>query len=686
MLGQRLRRIGAWLASVLDAEGAAREGEEHSERVRRSRILRGFIVILVLLGVETSVVFRLGLPDHTLADRVDASMLVALAAVYVALRLARDPERIELAGNVVLGSAMLVIVACLSVIGGIEAPLVHWVGVVPMLAVLLCGRLAAVAWAGVATLSVVGLILADASGFDLGDAGAFEGEARFALWFYKLIDTTSWSVMFLAVSLLYEHIRITQTAVVASKNDALEREIKQRTIAEERTMRLAFYDELTGLPNRSSFHRNLAQAMAETDRDGSTVAIMLLDLDGFKAVNDTQGHVFGDELLVEVASRLKACTRASDDVSRASEGVVSRLGGDEFTILIRSLDERRQAAHVASRVLEVLREPFLIGGQEVYISASIGIALHPGPADSIDELLRSADMAMYHAKERGKNSFCFFEESMNDEVQRRTRLATELRRAIDESEFVLHYQPIVATEDGTVVGAEALVRWNHPEKGLMLPGDFIEVAEESGLVLALGAWVLDESCRQMIEWAEQGIDLPRVSINVSAVQLRGRAIEAQVKEVLERHAVSPEQLDLEITENAMLVDEVEATACLRTLKALGVRITLDDFGTGYSSLSYVKRFPVDALKIDRTFTSDPDTDAEACGIAAAIVSMGRHLSLRTVGEGVETRLEAEWLRECGCDELQGFLYAPALPPDVFADLVRAGQGRIPESEKQAAQD
>ncbi len=686
MLAQRLKNGGAWIRSIFDAASPSPVEGEASEEARRARILRGFMVVLVLLGVETSVVFRAGLREPHLADRVDVCMLLALGTVYYAHALSRRPGRIDLAANFVLASAMLVIVACLSVIGGIAAPLVHWVGVVPMLAVLLCGRRGAIAWAGIAISMVVGLIGADALHLDLGNAGIFENETRSALWAYKFIDVSSWCVMFLAVSLLYEHIRVTQTAVVASKNQALEEEVRQRAMAEERTHRLAYYDELTGLPNRSSFQQALQRAMAHAERNRTPMAIMLLDLDGFKAVNDTRGHALGDELLVEVARRLKCCTRPADQVTRGKDDAVSRLGGDEFTILIESLGQRREAATVAARVLDVMREPFMVGGQEIYISASIGIALHPGPADSIDALLRSADMAMYHAKENGKNSLCFFEESMNEDVQRRMRIATELRYAIEDEQFALYYQPIVAAADGTIVGAEALIRWRHPHKGIVAPGEFIEVAEETGLILPIGAWVLDEACRQLAAWTKEGLELGRLSVNVSAVQLRGGVIQDQLTDVLSRHAVAPSSLDLEITENAILVDEVEASDCLRALKALGVRVSLDDFGTGYSSLSYVKRFPVDALKIDRSFTSDPEHDADACGISAAIVSMGRHLHLRTVGEGVETPLEAEWLRKCGCDELQGYLFAPPLPATEFAQFLRAGGRPLQDEAKEETED
>jgi diguanylate cyclase (GGDEF)-like protein len=670
LLKQRLQGWMRRLGSLLDSASLVADAAQ-PEQLRRVRILRSFVVVLVLLGLETSIVFRAGLPSPDLADRVDGCLVLALVGVYAALVLMRRTLRIDLAADIVLGSSLLVIVACLSVIGGIEAPLLHWLGLIPMLAVLLRGRRAALAWAGVSALTVLGLIAADAAGLDLGDAGIFEGVTRSRLWIYKLVDTSSWCLMFLAVSLLYEHIRLRHTAVVASKNRELEQEIRQRAIAEERTHRLAYYDELTGLPNRSAFQRNLERAMASAERTGSPLAVMLLDLDGFKSVNDTHGHAFGDDLLAEVARRLTACTRHTDHLGRRQGDVVSRLGGDEFTILIQPLTERREAAKVATRVLEMLRNPIVLGDQKIYISASIGVALHPGPADSIDSLLRSADMAMYHAKESGRNSFRFFEESMNDEVQRRTRLANELRQAIEQREFVLYYQPIVAAADGRITGAEALLRWRHPERGVLPPGHFIEVAEDTGLISPIGAWVLDEGSRQLAEWSARGLELGRLSINVSALQLRNGVITEQVSDILRRHPIEPAQLDLEITENAILVDELEADACLGMLKALGVRLTLDDFGTGYSSLSYVRRFSVDALKIDRSFTGDPDTDPEACGIAAAIVSMGRHLGLRTVGEGVETQVEADWLRACGCDELQGFLFARPMPADEFSAFVRA---------------
>ena len=652
---------------------------------RRVRILRGFIAILVLLGLETSLVFRSGLPDPALADRVDATLIAALVVVLAAVHVMRTPARVELAGHLVLGAAMAVIVACLSVIGGIEAPLVHWVGLVPMLAVVFCGRSGAIGWAGVAISAVLGLIAADAVGADLGDAGVFEGERRAVLWMYKLMDAGSWSVMFLAVGLLYERIRLGQTEELARKNDALEREMHQRGLAEEQTRRLAYYDELTGLPNRSAFHQALDRALRGARREGSSLAVMLLDLDGFKAVNDSLGHAVGDQLLVEVARRLEACTRLSDRVVRC-EGEVSRLGGDEFTILLQRVHGQRGASLVAERLLTSLRNPFHVGGHEVFITASVGLVLGPEPAASIDDMLRSADLAMYRAKASGKNQYRFFEQSMNEEVQRRNQIASELRSAIDARQFELHYQPIVDARSGAIAGAEALLRWNHPERGRLLPGAFIEVAEDTGMIVPIGAWILDEALGQLAGWLATGVDPGRLSINVAAAQLRGGGLAEQVADAIERLGLPPERIDLEITESAMLADEIEAERCLRALRELGVRIALDDFGTGYSSLSYVKRFPVDTLKVDRSFTRGLDREEDARGIAAAIVAMGRHLGLRTVGEGVERRSEAQWLRDAGCDELQGFLFAPAVPSEDFFALLQAGGFRELLADKDGPED
>ena len=607
---------------------------------RRARILVGFAAILVVLGLETSFFFHYALGGDA-SVRVDWAMLVALSTTYLSMSALRRTGSVALAANVLLTGAFLVIVAAISVSGGIASPLLHWLALVPILAVLLCGRRSALAWLGVFGLVFACLIGADVLELDVGSPLAMQHLEAWARWIQKITDVGSWIVMSLLVMFLYERMREEQTAVVAAKNRELENEIEQRTLAEQRTRYLAYFDELTALPNRSSFKQNLQHAMFLADREDRQLAVMLLDLDGFKAVNDTHGHGLGDELLVEAARRLRACVRLSDQVARTRQDAVSRLGGDEFTILLDGLNERRQAALVAARVLEAVREPILIGDQEIYISGSIGIALYPGPADSLDELLRCADMAMYRAKESGKNSFCFFEESMNQEIVQRTTLAMELRHALENDEFTLHYQPIVTAADGSIVGVEALLRWAHPDRGMLRPGDFIEVAEECGLIVPIGDWVVERACRQLADWAVSGFGIGRLGINVSAVQLRGTGLLDALSRALDRNALSSAQIDLEITENAMMLDESEAIRCLSALKDLGVHISLDDFGTGYSSLSYVKRFPVDALKIDRSFTADLEIDSGTRGIAGAIVAMGRHLDLGVVGEGVEKHSQAE---------------------------------------------
>ena len=293
---------------------------------------------------------------------------------------------------------------------------------------------------------------------------------------------------------------------------------------------------------------------------------------------------------------------------------------------------------------------------------------------------------MYRAKESGKNSFCFFEESMNQEIVQRTTLAMELRHALENDEFTLHYQPIVTAADGSIVGVEALLRWAHPDRGMLRPGDFIEVAEECGLIVPIGDWVVERACRQLADWAVSGFGIGRLGINVSAVQLRGTGLLDALSRALDRNALSSAQIDLEITENAMMLDESEAIRCLSALKDLGVHISLDDFGTGYSSLSYVKRFPVDALKIDRSFTADLEIDSGTRGIAGAIVAMGRHLDLGVVGEGVEKHSQAEILRELGCHELQGYFFSRPLAPGRLVELVTERQGRLGFAEAEGAVD
>jgi len=340
--------------------------------------------------------------------------------------------------------------------------------------------------------------------------------------------------------------------------------------------------------------------------------------------------------------------------------MVSRRGGDEFTVLLIGLRDHVEAAAVARRIIERIEQPIRIDDHEVYISASIGIALYPGAATDKDELLRNADLAMYYAKDHGKHTFQFFEASMNEDISRRTIVANELRRAIDGDELLLQFQPIVEASSGRIAGLETLVRWLHPQRGVLGPNEFIYIAEESGLIHDLGRWVLRETCQVYREWRRRGIAPDRIAVNVSAAQLRRSELVESVRRAVRTTGMDPRHLEIEITESAMMVNEDEASECLEALQAMGVQIALDDFGTGYSSLSYVKRFPVSSLKIDRSFVSGIENDPEAQAISTAIIAMGHQLGLKIVAEGVETEAQRTFLRDKACDELQGYLISRPL--------------------------
>jgi predicted signal transduction protein with EAL and GGDEF domain len=420
--------------------------------------------------------------------------------------------------------------------------------------------------------------------------------------------------------------------------------------------------------------------MADAERSDRMIAVMILDLDSFKWVNDSYGHPLGDALLKQVADRLRACVRGADSVFRNSgdqdvrteESVVSRLGGDEFTVLLVKLRNDREAAIVAGRMLQAFKESFALEDHEVYISASIGIALYPRDVADVNELLRNADLAMYSAKDHGKNNYQFFSESMNEEIVRRTTLTNELRRACERSEFILHYQPIVQAGSREIVGLEALIRWQHPARGLVMPGEFIEIAEESGLIGPISEWVLATACQQIVEWQDQGLPGVRLAVNLSGVQLRHRGLCDYVEVTLAETGMDPRDLELEITESAMMEDEEQAARSLVELKQLGLDVALDDFGTGYSSLSYVQRYPVDSLKIDRSFVKEVSVDPEAQAITTAIVAMAHGLGLTVVAEGVETAEQETFLVELGCDRLQGFRFARPQAAREVAELLRDG--------------
>jgi diguanylate cyclase (GGDEF)-like protein/PAS domain S-box-containing protein len=431
-------------------------------------------------------------------------------------------------------------------------------------------------------------------------------------------------------------------------------DITRNKASEQELERLAYHDALTGLGNRLLFVSTLEKALQRTHRDHHQGAVLMLDLDRFKTVNDSLGHPVGDLLLQEVAQRLSARLRQAD--------TVARLGGDEFAVLLEDVGSAQHAGHIAQTLIEACSTPYVTpDGQEVYVGASVGISVFPGDSDDVNELLQQADAALYGAKDGGRGTFRFFTEAYTREAQNRLDLERGLRRALDEGQLELHYQPLTRASDGTVEGVEALVRWRHPERGLVSPASFIPLAEETGLIVPLGVWVLREACTQMQQWQRQGIELETLAVNLSPRQFAQPHLVEQVAAALCDSGLDSARLELEITESA-LMDAARAEQRLQQLKALGVRLSVDDFGTGYSSLAYLSRFPLDKLKIDQSFVRHVPQDAVDVEIVSAVISLARSLKLRVLAEGVETPAQCAFLRERGCDLLQGYWFAKPMPP------------------------
>ncbi len=443
-------------------------------------------------------------------------------------------------------------------------------------------------------------------------------------------------------------------------------DISERKANERKVAFLAYHDALTGLPNRLLLEDRLTQAMAQADRTKAKVSLLFLDLDNFKRINDTLGHALGDLLLKEVADRLRECVRGTD--------TISRQGGDEFVVLLGDLTDNDAALSVINKLLQRLDEPFFAEGHELSTSVSIGVTLYPDDGKDFDTLRRKADMAMYRAKEAGRNTYRFYVEAMNVEAQEHLHLRNGLRRALERHELVLHYQPQVDLRTQRVIGAEALIRWNHPELGMVAPGRFIPVAEDSGLIVPIGDWVIAEACRQAVTWQEQGLPNLLIAVNLSAVQFKRGNVEDTVKQALAASGLAPHLLELELTESLLIQNVEQVLATLKRIKTLGVQLSIDDFGTGYSSLSYLKRFDIDKLKIDQSFIRDLATDPDDAAIVNAIIQMARSLGLRTIAEGVETADMLYRLQGFGCDEAQGYYLARPMPADQFATSVA---GRSP---------
>lgn len=445
-------------------------------------------------------------------------------------------------------------------------------------------------------------------------------------------------------------------------------DVTERKALENELSHQAFYDPLTDLPNRALFMDRLSHALARAERRRSKVAVMFLDLDNFKFVNDSLGHECGDQLLVAVGERLLGCLRPED--------TLSRFGGDEFTVLLEGTTRQHEATGVAERIAGALRAPFTIDGRDLYVTASIGISVSIAGRERPGDLLRNADLAMYRAKRGGKDNYNVFDPSVNVHLPGRLNLESDLRQAVEREEFVVHYQPEVLLETGEIAGFEALVRWEHPKRGLVPPAEFVPLAEETGLIVAIGRWVLGEACRQAKGWREGlGDTLPAVNVNLSPRQFRHPDLVKDVARVLRETSLSPRDLGLEVTESAIMDDAVVADTALRQLRDLGVQLAIDDFGTGYSSLSRLKQLPVDALKIDRSFVAGIGEDAEDEVLISGVTNIAAGLGLSTVAEGVETPAQAARLRALGCRLAQGYYFSGPLPSEEVPALLAASPRR-----------
>ncbi len=446
-------------------------------------------------------------------------------------------------------------------------------------------------------------------------------------------------------------------------------DITEQKHAEDKIRFLAYFDGLTGLPNRRAFNERVGLALAAAERREGVAAVLFLDLDRFKRINDSLGLAAGDELLQLAADRLVRCVRMTDFVGRPLPGetgpVVARFGGDEFVVLLAEISRIQDAVRVARRLTEVLSEPFNVSGHQVFITSSIGISIFPHDGHEVEIVVKNAEAAMHFAKSAGGNRCKYYDESMNAQAFDRLVLESHLGAAVEREEMLLYYQPQFDVATGAITGAEALIRWLHPERGIVSPADFIPLAEESGLIVPIGEWVLRTACAQARRWQESGHDSLRIAVNLSGRQFEQPEFARTVAEILDQAGLDPRWLELELTESILMEDGQRTSAALNELKAMGLRLSVDDFGVGYSSLNYLMRFPLDTLKIDRSFLAGIPEDAEHVAITRAILAMARSLGLKVVAEGVETGEQLQYLREERCDEFQGFLVGRPVPAEEF---------------------
>jgi diguanylate cyclase (GGDEF)-like protein/PAS domain S-box-containing protein len=454
-------------------------------------------------------------------------------------------------------------------------------------------------------------------------------------------------------------------------------DITARKLTEQRVHHVAQHDVLTGLPNRSLLQDRLSQAVAYANRSGHPVWVMLIDLDRFKFVNDSMGHKAGDVLLMTVAARLRSSLRDTD--------TVARLSGDEFVVIVSQHEDQPLSSDIVQRVMDSVAQPMMLGPKEFFVTCSIGVAAYPSDGTPAESLIEHADIAMYRAKKLGRNNFQFYTPAMNEESLERVRIESALHNALERNEFVLHYQPQVDLQTGRIVGMEALIRWKHPELGMVPPSRFVGVAEDTGLIVPIGAWVMRTACAQNKVWQDAGLGSLRVAVNLSARQFSAADLVSGIEQVLSDTGLDPSCLELELTESLFMSDVTPAVELLHRMKSLGIKLSIDDFGTGYSSFSYLSRFPIDVLKIDRSFVNDITHDANDAAIVASIIALAHNLRLSVIAEGVETAEQLDYLRHQGCDEMQGYYFSRPLPAQEFEQLLRQHRSlAAPEDEPQAA--
>jgi len=443
---------------------------------------------------------------------------------------------------------------------------------------------------------------------------------------------------------------------------------------------IAYHDVLTGLPNRESFNEYLASFLSLAKRNGTSLAVLLVDLDRFKRINDTLGHEYGDKLLKLVATKLQQCIRQSDvparlDCIAVNEGNLARFGGDEFIILLNQLSNLNDAAVVAKRIIDELSKPLMLDDFEVVVTPSIGISVFPDDADSPVNLLKFADIAMYKAKDNGRHTYNFYSDSFDMSSMDRLSLEEDMRQALILGQFELYFQPKIDVNNRCIKGLEALIRWHHPKRGMVSPAEFIPLAEESGLIVKIGEWVLESACQHLQNWQSKGYEMVPVSVNVSGIQFKRTALPNFIADLLEKYQISPTLLEIELTESAIMTDVEDNIIRLNEIKSLGISIAIDDFGTGYSSLSYLKRFPIDELKIDRSFIIDVATNQVDAGIVNSILGLCESLGLKVVAEGVEDMQQLGTLKLMGCSIIQGFLFSKPMSSDKCHELMASAASR-----------